>query len=113
MATAYFNTKTETRTEEKRVVTEVKTEVVDAVTLTLTLDEARLVRTLVGQALRGDRLRELGDAVWKALNDLGVGYFMNAFVQKPEYTKGCSFYVESENLPKPKETRENLQGWIG
>lgn len=113
MAIAKLNTKTESRTEEKRVVTEVKTEVVDSVTLELTLDEARLVRTMVGQASGGGLLRRLSENVFEALDRAGVGSFgREAFDQCPALTTVEKLPRTSyESLPQPKVTREDICGY--
>lgn len=115
MATSYLNTKVLSRTEEKRVVTEVKTEVVDAVTLTLTLDEARLIRSMIGSTYGGGRYADLGMGILQALIAVGVGSFGNPYVNERVYVKDVKPLPRPilENLPAPKETREDLCGWVG
>lgn len=116
MATSYLNTKVFSRTEEKRAVTEVKTEVVDAVTLTLTLDEARFVRSVVENIRGGGRFRDLSNSIGQSLQAIGVGHFGNP------YTPKVKMWVEDvkplptvldENIPGPWVIREDLCGWVG
>lgn len=105
MAKAELNFKTETRTEERLVVTEVEAEVADSVTLTLTLDEARLVRSLVGHTQGGGFLRTLVDKVYRALGSAGVGIFeVSEFEQTPKVkTLFKAPKARGDNIPRPKK----------
>lgn len=114
-ATPKLEINTHTRVREVRETETV--EEVTGVTLELTLEEARTLRTLTG-AIRGgseDTLRQYTDTVWAALEQAGVGryggYFgpySNAVLEVvPTFKEGSHLAeVYDERLPKSVRVEE-------